>query len=159
MKLAGAILLVLSGVIGGALGAARLQRRVRMLRDLKMLMQAFQTGIRFAAASLPELILEYQDFPFAVWRRRTGSFSSIPPEPWRGRGVPFCGTMGTGRCIKALSRGWASATFRARWSIWSCTALFWSRGWSRLGRRAKQKSKVFVALGLFAGVTLSLLLL
>ena len=42
MKLAGAILLVLSGVIGGALGAARLQRRVRMLRDLKMLMQAFQ---------------------------------------------------------------------------------------------------------------------
>ena len=60
MKLLGAVLLVASGLLAGLAGAARLKRRARLLLDLKTLLQAFQTGIRYAAESLAGLVLENQ---------------------------------------------------------------------------------------------------
>ena len=89
-----------------------------MLRDLKMLMQAFQTGIRFAAASLPELILGVPGLsllPFGGEGR--GVSPSIPPEPWRGRGRVLLWDNGDWELYQGFVQGWASATFRARWSI------------------------------------------
>ena len=159
MKLAGAILLVLSGVIGGALGAARLQRRVRMLRDLKMLMQAFQTGIRFAAASLPELILEYQDFPFCRLAEKDGEFLLNPARALEGAGRVLLWDNGDWELYQGFVQGLGVSDVQGQMEHLELYRSLLEPRLEQAREEAMQKSKVFVALGLFAGVTLSLLLL
>ena len=56
VELIGAGLVLFSGLLAGILAAARLQRRARLLLDWMTLLQNFQTGIRYSAGSLRELI-------------------------------------------------------------------------------------------------------
>ena len=78
MKLWGMALIVLSGLLAGLLTASRLKRRVRLLLDLKALLQGFSTGIRFCSGSLSELIVEHQESPFCRQAEREPEF---PEEP------------------------------------------------------------------------------
>src|SRR5699024_5288498 len=78
MKVLGAVLLVASGLLAGLAGAARLKRRARLLLDLKTMLQAFQTGIRYAAESLAGLVLENQASRFCRLAERDSQFLSDP---------------------------------------------------------------------------------
>lgn len=56
MKLAGSILLILSGFLWGWAKAGELRRRERLLMEWQSFLQALKTGIRYSARPLGELI-------------------------------------------------------------------------------------------------------
>ena len=144
MKLLGAVLLVASGLLAGLAGAARLKRRARLLLDLKTLLQAFQTGIRYAAESLAGLVLENQASRFCRLAERDSQFLSDPAGALERAGV-----------VRGLG---VSDTQGQLEHIALYRALLEPR-LEQARADAAQKSRVLVALGLFGGITLSLLLL
>ena len=102
MKLLGAVLLVASGLLAGLAGAARLKRRARLLLDLKTLLQAFQTGIRYAAESLAGLVLENQASRFCRLAERDKPQVELH-VPWLLEQSAACPLQGAGRVAEELA--------------------------------------------------------
>lgn len=159
MKLLGAALLVLSGLIAGIAGAGRLKRRVRLLLDLKALMQAFQTGIRYAAGSLAELILERQDSSFCRLAERDGDFLWDPSKALEKAGRYLLWDQGDLDLYLGFVAGLGVSDTQGQLEHIGLYRSLLEPRLLQAQEEARQKARVFIAVGLFAGVTLSVLLL
>ncbi len=159
MELLGAALLILSGLLAGVLGAARLKRRVRLLLDLKSLMQAFQTGIRYAAWSLPELILERQDSVFCRLAERDGEFLFDPAKALEQAGKSLLWEQGDLELYLGFVGGLGVSDTQGQMEHIGLYRSLLEPRLEQAREEVGKKSRVYIALGLFAGVTVSLLLL
>lgn len=155
----GASLLVLSGLMAGVLGAIRLKRRVRLLLDLKSLLQEFQTGIRYAAGSLPELILERLDSPFCRLAEREGEFLLDPAKALAQAGKSLLWDQGDLELYLGFVSGLGVSDTQGQIEHIGLYRSLLEPRLERAQEEAAQKGKVYIGLGIFAGVTISLLLL
>lgn len=159
MELLGAVLLILSGLLAGILAAARLKRRVRLLLDLKVLLQGFQTGIRYAAGSVAELILERQDSPFCRLAERDGEFLLDPVKALGRAGECLLWDSGDLELYRGFVEGLGVSDTQGQMEHIGLYRSLLEPRILQAQEEAKQKVKIFIAVGLFAGVTLSLLLI
>ena len=158
VKLWGMALIVLSGLLAGLLVASRLKRRVRLLLDLKALLQGFSTGIRFCSGSLSELIVEHQESPFCRQAEREPEFPEDPAAPWNRQAGFCCGRPETWNGIRGWCGGWGSAIPKGSWSISPCTSLVGTPAGAGSGRSSSEMPCTG-CLRAFSGIVLSLLLL
>ena len=159
MKFLGAVLLVASGLLAGLAGAARLKRRARLLLDLKTLLQAFQTGIRYAAESLAGLVLENQASRFCRLAERDSQFLSDPAGALERAGVALLQEPGDVELYLGFVRGLGVSDTQGQLEHIALYRALLEPRLEQARADAAQKSRVLVALGLFGGITLSLLLL
>lgn len=141
------------------MGALRLKRRVRLLLDLKSLLQAFQTGIRYGGGSLPELILERQDSSFCRLAERDGDFLLSPDKALEQAGKYLLRDRGDLELYLGFVSGLGVSDTQGQMEHIDLYRSLLEPRLIQAQEEAKEKSKVSVALGLFAGVTVSLLLL
>lgn len=159
MELIGAGLVLFSGLLAGILAAARLQRRARLLLDWMTLLQNFQTGIRYSAGSLRELILERQESRFCRLAERDGEFLIDPVGALSRAGEELLWDRGDREMYLGFVKELGATDVQGQLEH---IAMYQGLLAPRLGQaqiEARQKSKISVALGLFAGVAMSLLLL
>lgn len=158
MKGLGVLLVIVSGLLAGLLGAIRVKRRARLLLDLKKMLQGFQTGIRFSAGTLSELILEQQDSKFCRVAERDGDFLWNPVKSLELAGRDLLWEQGDLDWYLGFVRGLGVSDVQGQLEH---IGLYQSLLEPRLQiaqEESRQKSKVSVALGLFGGVALGLLL-
>ena len=98
------------------------------------------------------MILEYQDFPFCRLAEKDGEFLLNPTRALEGAGRALLWDNGDWELYQGFVQGLGVSDVQARWSIWSCTALFWSRGWSRLGRRQSKNPRSLWPWGCLPGL-------
>ena len=159
MKLWGMALIVLSGLLAGLLVASRLKRRVRLLLDLKALLQGFSTGIRFCSGSLSELIVEHQESPFCRQAEREPEFPEDPAAALeQGRRGLLWGTGDLG-WDEGVGGGVGGRGAQGQLEHLSLYQALLEPRLEQAREEARQKCRVQVALGLFSGIVLSLLLL
>ena len=159
MKLLGAVLLVASGLLAGLAGAARLKRRARLLLDLKTLLQASQTGIRYAAESLAGLVLENQTSRFCRLAERDSQFLSDPAGALERAGRALLQEPGDVELYLGFVRGLGVSDTQGQLEHIALYRALLEPRLEQAQADAAQKSRLLVALGLFGGITLSLLLL
>lgn len=158
VKLLGAALLILSGLLAGILAAGRLKRRVRLLLDLKALFQAFQTGIRYAAGSVAELILEREESPFCRLAERDGEFLLDPVKALGRAGECLLWDGGDLELYRGFVEGLGVSDTKGQLEHIGLYRSLLEPRLAQAREEARQKTKIFIGVGLFAGVALSLLL-
>ncbi len=158
MKALGGLLVILSGLFLGLWTAAGLRRREEALLDLKRTIQAFRTGISFAARPLPELVMETKDSRFC----RAAENRLCLRDP---RGALEQAGEGILRDSEDLAlyrrfvRGLGETDTQGQLEHFQlCEALLEGR-LAEAGKAREQKTRLYVCLGLFGGVTLCLVLL
>ena len=159
MKLWGMALIVLSGLLAGLLAASRLKRRVRLLHDLQALLQGFSTGIRFCSGSLSELIVEHQESPFCRQAEREPEFPEDPAGALEQAGRVLLWETGDLEWYQGMVRGLGVSDTQGQLEHLSLYQALLEPRLEQAREEARQKCRVQVALGLFSGIVLSLLLL
>ena len=159
VKLIGAGLVLFSGLLAGILAAARLQRRARLLLDWMTLLQNFQTGIRYSAGSLRELILERQESRFCRLAERDGEFLIDPVGALSRAGEELLWDRGDREMYLGFVKELGATDVQGQLEHIAMYQGLLAPRLEQAQTEARQKSKISVALGLFAGVAMSLLLL
>ena len=159
MKLLGGALIILSGLLAGMLGAVRLRRRARLLLDLKAMLQRFQTGIRYAAESLPEMILDLQSSRFCRLAERDGEFLTDPARALERAGRTLLWDRGDLELYLNFVAGLGVTDTQGQLEHIGLYASLLEPRLLQAREEAGQKAKISVALGIFAGTALALLLL
>ena len=145
--------------MAGLLTASRLKRRVRLLLDLKALLQGFSTGIRFCSGSLSELIVEHQESPFCRQAEREPEFPEDPAAALEQAGRVLLWETGDLEWYKGMVRGLGVSDTQGQLEHLSLYQALLEPRLEQAREEARQKCRVQVALGLFSGIVLSLLLL
>ena len=149
MKLWGMALIVLSGLLAGLLVASRLKRRVRLLLDLKALLQGFSTGIRFCSGSLSELIVEHQESPFCRQAEREPEFPEDPAAALEQAGRVLLWETGDLEWYQGMVRGLGVSDTQGQLEHLSLYQALLEPRLEQAREEARQKCRVQVALGLF----------
>jgi hypothetical protein len=145
--------------LAGILAAGRLKRRVRLLLDLKALLQGFQTGIRYTAGSVAELILEREGSPFCRLAERDGEFLLDPVGALSRAGECLLWDGGDLEWYRGFTAGLGVSDTQGQLEHIGLYRSLLEPRLAQAQEEAKQKTKIFIAVGLFAGVTLCLLLI
>ena len=146
-------------MLAGALGAARLRRRARLLLELKAMLQRFQTGIRYAAESLPEMILEQENCRFCRMAERDGEFLTDPAGALERAGRALLWDREDLEWYLRVVAGLGVTDTQGQLEHLRLYSALLEPRLSQAREEAAQKAKISVALGLFAGTALALLLL
>ncbi|MGI6255367.1 MAG: stage III sporulation protein AB [Acutalibacter sp.] len=137
----------------------RLRRRARLLLDWKAMLQRFQTGIRYAAESLPEMILELESSRFCRLAEQDGEFLMDPAGALERAGRALLWDKGDLELYLNFVQGLGVTDTQGQLEhIGLYTSLLEPR-LVQAREEAGQKAKISVALGLFAGTAIALLLL
>ena len=158
MKLLGILLVVASGLGAGLWSAVRLRRRADLLLELKVLLQSLQTGIRYSSQSLSELILDRLEFRLCKGAEHSELFLWDPVKALEQAGRDLLEDPGDWAWFQGFTQGLGVSDTQGQLDH---IALYQSLLEPRLAQareEARQKTRVRVALGLFAGVSLGLLL-
>ena len=135
------------------------ERRARLLLDLETMLQAFQTGIRYAAESLAGLVLENQASRFCRLAERDSQFLSDPAGALERAGCALLQEPGDVELYLGFVRGLGVSDTQGQLEHIALYRALLEPRLEQARADAAQKSRVLVALGLFGGITLSLLLL
>lgn len=159
MKALGGLLVILSGLFLGLWAAAGLRRREEALLDLKRTIQAFRTGVSFAARPLPELVMETKDSRFC----RAAAENRLCPQDPRGAleqaGERILHDPEDLALYRSFVRGLGETDTQGQLEHFQlCEALLEGR-LAEAGKAREQKTRLYICLGLFGGVTLCLVLL
>ena len=135
-----------------------MRRRARLLLELRVLLQSLQTGIRYSSGSLSELILDRQEFQLCRGAERSEHFLWDPVRALEEAGRELLWEPGDWDWYQGFLRGLGVSDTQGQLEH---IALYQSLLEPRLlqaQEEARQKSKVWAALGLFAGMSLGLAL-
>lgn len=123
------------------------------------MLQAFQTGIRYAAESLAGLVLENQTSRFCRLAERDSQFLSDPVGALERAGRALLQEPGDVELYLGFVRGLGVSDTQGQLEHIALYRALLEPRLEQARADAAQKSRVLVALGLFGGITLSLLLL
>lgn len=123
------------------------------------MLQAFQTGIRFAAGTLRELVLDQQDSPFCKLAERDGQFLQDPVGALERAGQALLWESADLELYQGFVRGLGATDIQGQLEHIGLYRSLLEPRLEQAQEDARQKARIAVALGLFAGVALSLLLI
>lgn len=158
MRIAGSALLILSGLLWGITAARKLKRREQMLLDLKKLLLRFKTGISFSSRSVSELILENRDSLFCNRAADEPCFPFDPCEALKLASEALLANSRDQELVRGFADGLGTSDTESQLNHVELYAGLLETNLAEARGEYAQKSKLYVALGLFSGVTICLIL-
>lgn len=158
MKLLGGVLLALSGLVWGLGQAAELRRRVDLLTDLRRLTRQLATEIAYSARPLPELLVRSPS-RFCREAVKLPEFSEDPRSALGRAGEALLKDQGDREVFQNFAAGLGASGAQGQAEhLELCGELAEAR-LEEAREACRQKQKLYIVLGLFAGVTVSLVII
>ncbi len=155
MKLLGAALLVLSGLLWGLGRSAELRRRVELLTDLLRLIRQLAAEIAYSARPLPEL-LQRSPSRFCQKAAERPSFGADPRTALEEAGEALLRDPGDRALFRDFAAGLGASGAQGQLEhLELCQALAQAR-LEEARAACREKQRLYVALGLFGGLTVCL---
>ncbi len=158
MKLLGAVLLVASGLLLGWGRSKELGERVAMLMDLRQLMNLLATEISFAARPLPEM-LRRSESRFCQQAVKDGAFPQDPRGALSRAGETLLKNQRDRSLFRDFAQGLGTTDIQGQEEhLKLCGALLEDH--LREARTDwQEKRRLYIAMGLFGGLTLCLVII
>lgn len=158
MKLLGGALLALSGLVWGLGQALELRRRVDLLTDLRRLTRQLSTEIACSARPLPELLARNPS-RFCREAVKRPEFAEDPRAALVQAGDELLKDFGDREVFRDFAAGLGSSGTQGQVEhLELCGELAQAR-LEEAREACRQKQKLYVVLGLFAGITVSLVII
>lgn len=156
MKLLGGILLVLSGLCWGLGEAGRLSRRVRLLTEFQQLMQALRTEIAYSSRPLGEM-LSGRDCRFCRAAADRPEFGWNPAEALARAGEELLQTPKDRRLFQDFAQGLGSSGSQGQLEHLELHMALAEENLKEAREECREKRRLYIALGLFGGLTVCIL--
>ena len=158
IRLAGLVLLAAAGALAGAVRAAELFRRVRLLEILDRTLQHFGAGIRYGARPLEELISREEDCPFCRAARELPSFGEDPRQALLEAGETLLHRPGDRAFLEELIRPLGSSDAQGQLEHLELCRQRLAGMLDSARTRRDRDARLGVAVGAFGGLALGLIL-
>lgn len=158
MKLLGAMLVVFSGLLWGGIGVSNLKKRERLLLDLKKMMQSIKTNISYSSRPLPELLYR-EDSCFCQKAAKEGCFLSDPCGALINAGETLLSKREDKDMYSGFVQGLGISDTQGQLEHISLYSSLLDDCIKNAKAECSEKSKLYLSLGLFMGITLCIILL
>lgn len=158
MKLLGSVFLLLSGVLWGLSKARELWRRERLLGQWQRLIEALKTGISFGSRPLGDFIRE-DGSPFCREAASSPLFSQNPPHALSQAGERLFSRQGDKALYRDFAQGLGASDAAGQLRHLDLYASLVGQALEEAREERDKRSRLYICLGLFGGLTLCLLLL
>ena len=155
MKLLGSVFLLLGGLLWGFSKARELWQRERLLGQWQRLIESLKTGVSFAARPLGDLIRE-DGSPFCREAAASPLFSQNPQQALLQAGNRLLPRQGDKALYQGFAQGLGASDAAGQLRH---LELYASLVGQALLEAREERSRLYICLGLFGGLTLCLLLL
>lgn len=139
--------------------AGELRKREEALLDLKRTIQAFRTGVSYAARPLGELIAENRDSRFCRMAAEDPAFLLEPKTALEQAGDKLFREDSDRKLYRGFIRGLGDSDTESQLEHMDLYADLLENNLAQAGEAKEKKSRLYVCLGLFGGITLCLVLL
>lgn len=136
-----------------------LRKREEALLDLKRTMQAFRTGIHYAACPLGELIAQTGDSRFCRLAAKDPAFLTEPRSALARAGEKLLRESADLELYRGFVRELGNSDTQGQLEHLSLCADLLETNLTQAREATEKKSKLYVCLGLFGGITICLVLL
>lgn len=157
MKLCGSLLLLFSGLLWGISRARELYRRERLLMEWQRLMQSLKTGISYSARPLGELI-QQEDSPFCREAAALPGFLRNPRQALARAGEQLLGRQADRELYRNFVAGLGASDAQGQLQHLDLYAAMVGQALSQAREEREKRSRLYICLGLFGGLTVCLLL-
>ena len=157
MKLFGGLLLILSGTLWGTDKVVRLYRRKKHLSELRKFMQGLKTGIRFSGSSLPEL-LRYEGSVFCMEAAKETNFTSDPCSALKEAGNRLLHSLHDRELYTDFLSGLGATDTKSQLEHIELYSVMVEERLKEASLECEKKSRLYISLGFFVGLTLFMLI-
>ncbi len=158
VKLLGAVLILLSGFLLGWSRARELQKRQESLLDLKQMIGAFRVGISFSAQPVAALISQNRDSRFCRLAAESPEYLTAPKEALKKAGERLLKNKKDLALYSAFLEGLGSSDTQGQLEHLELYGNLIDANLLQAGENRDSKSKLYVCLGIFGGISLTLVL-
>ena len=158
MKLLGSAFLLLGGLLWGFSKARELWQRERLLGQWQRLIESLKTGVSFAARPLGDLIRE-DGSPFCREAAASPLFSQNPQQALLQAGNRLLPRQGDKALYQGFAQGLGASDAAGQLRHLELYASLVGQGLLEVREERDKRSRLYICLGLFGGLTLCLLLL
>ena len=160
MKTAGILMIVAACAFAGWARALRLARRVEELERFRGVLQAIRTEIRFSAAPLETLIRRYADRSDWLASCAEALKHGVPfPEAWRQAVAAAAAARADKNLLLEFGEGLGATDIEGQTAHCALCAEKLEALLKEAYEEKAKKGKLYVTLGVSAGITLGLLLM
>lgn len=159
MKLIGAAFILLSGVCIGMKKSGELKTREERLLALKRMIQVFRTEICYTARPLDQLISENRESVFCSLAMKEPSIFQDPKDALQNAGKQLLKDTGDLELYRSLVKGLGESDSQSQMEHLDLYAELLETRLKQAEEAKEKKSRLYVCLGLFGGITLCLVLL
>lgn len=143
----------------GLWAAGKLKRREAVLLDLKQMIQNFRTGVSYSARPLAELVEADRDSPFCRLAAGEPTLSLDPRSALESAGERLLDCPEDAELYRGLIRGLGESDTQGQLEHLDLYSALLEDNLARAKTDREKKSRLYVCLGLFGGITLCLVLL
>lgn len=158
MKLLGSVFLLLGGLLWGFSKARELWQRERLLGQWQRLIESLKTGVSFAARPLGDLIRE-DGSPFCREAAASPLFSQNPQQALLQAGKRLLPRQGDKALYQGFAQGLGTSDAAGQLRHLELYASLVGQALLEAREERDKRSRLYICLGLFGGLTLCLLLL
>lgn len=159
MKVLGALLVILSGLLLGMSQALRLRKREQLLLEWKRLMGRMKTEILYSSRPLSQILREQSDSPFCTLAVCESSFDENPGGALERSGKALLREQGDLELYLSFARGLGASDTQGQLEhLELYSGMLESRLEDSRVNRA-EKSRLYVSLGLFGGLLVCMVIL
>lgn len=158
MRALGGVLLVCSGLLWGLYKARELVVRERVLTELRKMMQGLETGIRYSASPLGDLVRQGES-PFCKEAVGLAVFPQDPRQALAQAGERLLSQKGDRELYQGFVAGLGASDTQGQLGHIGLYAAMLEHTLGQARQEREAKARLYVSLGLFGGAALCLLLL
>ena len=158
MKLLGSVFLLLGGLLWGFSKARELWQRERLLGQWQRLIESLKTGVSFAARPLGDLIQE-DGSPFCREAAASPLFSQNPQQALLQAGKRLLPRQGDKALYQGFAQGLGASDAAGQLRHLELYASLVGQALLEAREERAKRSRLYICLGPFGGLTLCLLLL
>ena len=159
VNLLGAVMIVVSGFLLGLSGVRRLTKRERELLELQKLMQRLITGIQFSARPLPEFILENRDLSVCKNAAQEEGMENDPHGALEKVSASLFPEQKDFQLCRGFLTGLGTSDIEGQIEHITLYSALLEENLREARTEREQKGRLYLALGLFGGITICLILL
>ncbi len=159
IKFLGAIFILFSGACMGLQKSGELKKREERLLALKRTIQWFRAEIRYTARPLSELISENRDSAFCLLAAEETGFFRDPKGALQKAGEKLLKDPADLELYRGLIKGLGESDSQSQIEHMELYAELLEAHLKQAGEAREKKSRLYICLGLFGGITICLVLL
>lgn len=159
MKATGVILIIVSGLCLGLNSAAALHRREAALLDFKQMLQAFKSGIGCTAMPLSQLIAQTESSRFCVLAQAQPTICTNPKQALLTSGAQILRNKDDLKLYTGFVQNLGETDTQSQLEHIELYSQLLQANLTAAANERASKSRLYVYIGLFGGIALSLVLL